>query len=102
MDFPCMLDTRHFSRGNNFERAAVPRGPNTSYPLELSRRIVDFSDHVELERAERRETLLPQSRFSYNAYRSTAVKFLMFCVVANGNVLTTLFSNGAKMDISLI
>ncbi|KYM94664.1 hypothetical protein ALC62_14644 [Cyphomyrmex costatus] len=21
MDFPCMLDTRHFSRGNNFERA---------------------------------------------------------------------------------
>lgn len=29
------LDTRHFSRGNNFERAAVPPGPNTSYPLEL-------------------------------------------------------------------
>lgn len=35
MDFPCMLDTRHFSRGNNFERAAVPPMPNTSYPLEL-------------------------------------------------------------------
>ncbi|EFN64558.1 hypothetical protein EAG_14476 [Camponotus floridanus] len=55
MDFPCMLDTRHFSHGNNFEKAAVPPGPNTSYPFELSRRIVDFSNHVELE------TLLPQS-----------------------------------------
>lgn len=82
MDFPCMLDTRHFSHGNNFEKAAMPPGPNTSYPFELSRRIVDFSNHVELE------TLLPQSRFSYSAYRSAAAKFLTLYVVANGNVLT--------------